>query len=158
MSAPDAERDDAPAESRDAALERGYARSRAKTEAIQAQLTPLGPDERPLGIKLAVALAIFLAAANLIGAALGAGGESPALGVAFAVLMVGLAVGTWQRRYLVILLYQALLAITIIAFALALALASNLLGALLAVVVIGVCAPIFWLLVRVMARLQVPRG
>ena len=177
MSAPDAERGEearagargeagaagrdaaraATSEPRDAAMARGYARSRAKTEAIQAQLTPLGPDERPLGIKLAVALAIFLAAANLIGAALGAGGESPALGVAVAVLMVGLAVGTWQRRYLVILLYQALLALTIIAFALALALASNLLGALLAVVVIGLCAPVFWLLVRVMARLQVPQ-
>ena len=56
-----------------------------------------------------------------------------------------------------ILLFQALLALTIIAFALALALASNLLGALLAVVVIALCAPVFWLLVRVMARLQVPQ-
>ena len=33
----------------DAAMARGYARSRARTEAIQAQLEPLGPDERPLG-------------------------------------------------------------------------------------------------------------
>jgi hypothetical protein len=155
VSAPDAERGDESARD-DAAMARGYARSRARTEAIQAQLEPLGPDERPLGIKLAVALAVFLALANLVGAAFGAGGQSPALGVAFAVLMAGLAVGTWQRRYLVILLYQALLALTIIAFALALALASNLLGALLAVVAIGLCAPVFWLLVRVMARLQVP--
>ena len=152
---PDATGGEAP--SRDEAMARGYARSRAKTEAIQAQLQPLGPDERPLGIKLAVALAVFLAVANLVGAALGAGGESPAVGVVFAALMTGLAIGTWQRRYLVILLYQALLALTIIAFALALALASNLLGALLAVVVIGLCAPVFWLLVRVMARLQVPQ-
>src|SRR5687768_9517330 len=31
-----------------AGMERGYARSRARTEAIQAQLEPLGPGERPL--------------------------------------------------------------------------------------------------------------
>ena len=62
---------------------RGYARSRERTDALRASSEPLGPDERPLGIKLAVALALFVAAANLVVAAAG-GGESPALGVAFA--------------------------------------------------------------------------
>ena len=32
-------------------------RSRERADAIRAQLQPLGPDERPLGLKLAVALA-----------------------------------------------------------------------------------------------------
>ena len=156
MSAPDAERGEE-SEPRDAAMARGYARSRAKTEAIQAQLEPLGPDERPLGIKLAVALAVFLAAANLVGAALGAGGESPVVGVVWALAMLALAAGLWARIYLVLLLFQALLAISIIVSALSLAFASNLLGVLVALVVIGLSAPVFWLLVRVMARLQVPR-
>jgi hypothetical protein len=138
-------------------MARGYARSRAKTEAIQAQLEPLAPDERPLGIKLATALAAFLAIANLVGAAAGAGGESPATGFAFAILMGALAAGVWAKRYLVILLFQALLAISIIVSALSLAFASNALGVLLALAVIGACSPVFWLLVRVMARLQVPR-
>ena len=139
-------------------MARGYSRSRAKTEAIQAGLTPLGPDERPLGIKLAVALALFIAAANLIGAAAGAGGESPVAGVVFALVMIALAVGLWQRIYLVILLFQALLAITIIVSTLSLAFAGNLAGVALAVGIIAACSPVFWLLVRVMARLQVPRG
>ena len=138
-------------------MARGYARSRAKTEAIQAQLTPLGPDERPLGIKLAVALALFIAVATLVGAALGAGGESPVVGVAWAGLMVAVAAGLWARRYLVILLFQALLALSIIVTTLSLAFASNLLGVLLALTIIGLCSPVFWLLIRVMARLQVPR-
>ena len=147
-----AEPDSPPADS----MARGYSRSRAKTEAIQAQLVPLGPDERPLGIKLAVALALFIAVATLVGAALGAGGESPVVGVAWAGLMVAVAAGLWARRYLVILLFQALLALSIIVTTLSLAFASNLLGVLLALTIIGLCSPVFWLLIRVMARLQVP--
>jgi hypothetical protein len=157
---PSAERDEAAAEGeaqRDA-LARGYSRSRARTEAIQAGLQPLGPGERPLGIKLAVALALVIAAANLIGAAAGAGGESPVLGVVFALLMVALAIGLWRRIYLVILLFQALLAVSIIVSALSLAFAGNLAGVALALGIILACSPVFWLLVRVMARLQVPRA
>ena len=139
-------------------LEKGYSRSRAKTEAIQAGLQPLGPDERPLGIKLAVALALVIAAANLIGAAAGAGRESPAAGVVFAGLMIALAIGLWRRIYLVILLFQALLAVSIIVSTLSLAFAGNLAGVALALGIILACSPVFWLLVRVMARLQVPRA
>ena len=116
-------------------MSRGYARSRARTEAIQAQLEPLGPDERPLGLKLAVALALLIAVANLVGAAAGAGGESPAVGVVFALLMGALAVGhvgsaatSWS------LLFQALLALTIIVSTLSLAFAGNVLAAVVAVV------------------------
>jgi hypothetical protein len=139
-------------------LARGYSRSRAKTEAIQAGLQPLGPDERPLGIKLAVALALAIAVATLVAVAAGAGDESPVVGVVWAGLMVALAIGLWRRIYLVILLFQALLAISIIVAALALAFAGNLAGVALALGIILACSPVFWLLVRVMARLQVPRA
>ncbi len=57
-----------------------------------------------------------------------------------------------------ILLFQALLAITIIVSALSLAFAGNLAGVALALGIILACSPVFWLLVRVMARLQVPRA
>jgi hypothetical protein len=137
-------------------LERGYSRSRERADAVRAGLTPLGPDERPLGIKLAVALALFIAVANVVAVAAGAGGESPAVGVAFALLMVATAAGLWARKYLVLLAFEALLALSMIVSALSLAFASNLAGVLLSVGVIAVSAPVFWLLVRVMARLQVP--
>lgn len=135
---------------------RGYARSRAKADAIRAQLQPLGPDERPLGLKLAFALAVLIAVANVVGAIAGAGGASPATGIAFALVMGALAYGLWQRSYIVILLFEALLALTIIVSTLSLAFAGNALAVILCVAAIAICAPIFWLLIRVMARLQVP--
>ncbi|HWK30341.1 MAG TPA: hypothetical protein VNS09_27485 [Solirubrobacter sp.] len=143
-----------PREAEPDAMARGYARSRAKADEIRAQLTPLAPGERPLGIKLAVALALLVALANLVVAAVH---ESPAGGIAFAALMCAFALGLWARIYLVLLLFQALLAVSMVVSTLSLAFASNLLGALLALGVICACAPVFWLLIRVMARLQVPQ-
>jgi len=135
-----------------------YARARARSEARRAELKPLGPGERPLGLKLAIGLAAFIALANLVGVAFGAGSEKPALGLAFAAVMIAAAAGMWARRYLVMIAFQALLAVAMIYALLSLAVASNALGALLAAAVVVVCAPIFWLMVRVMARLQVPPG
>jgi len=131
-----------------------YSRSKAKADAIRAELQPLGPDERPLGLKLAIALALVLGGANVI-ATLAAGAYPFA--VLTAVVTGALVAGLWQRQYTAILLFQALLALTIIVSALALMFAGNLLGVLLCVGLIVACAPVFWLLIRVMARLQVPR-
>ena len=131
-------------------------RSEQRNEEARAQLTPLGPGERPLGIKLGVALALVVALANLVGVIVGAGDEPAALGVAFAAVMLAAAAGLWARNYLAVLAFEALLAVGIIYAALSLLLASSLVGLLLGIGVIAVCSPIFWLLVRVMARLQVP--
>ena len=123
----------------------------------RAALRPLAPGERPLGIKLAVVLALAIALANIVAVIAGAGKRSPALGIAFAGLMLLAAVGLWRRRYLAVIAFEALLAVGIIYAALSLLLASSLLGVLLPLAIIATCTPIFWLLVRVMARLQVPR-
>jgi hypothetical protein len=120
------------------------------------KLRPLAPGERPLGLRLAVALAALLALANVAVLIL-ASGTHRSEGLAFALLMAVAAVGMWQRRYLAVLAFEVLLGISTIYAALSLAFASNLAGALLALAVIAVCAPVFWLLVRVMARLQTPR-
>jgi hypothetical protein len=133
-----------------------YARSRERNEAARAALTPLGPGERPLGLKLAVALAVLVAVANLVAVAAGAGDQSPARGLAFAVIMLIAAAGMWARRYLAVIAFEALLAVSVLYAALSLAFASNLRAVVLAALVIIVCAPVFWLLIRVMARLQVP--
>ena len=132
-------------------------RSEQRNAEARAQLTPLPPGERPLGIKLGAALALVVALANLVGVIVGAGDEPAALGVAFAAVMLAAAAGLWARNYLAVLAFEALLAVGIIYAALSLLLASSLLGLLLGIGVIAVCSPIFWLLVRVMARLQVPR-
>jgi hypothetical protein len=136
----------------------GYARARERAEATRAGLRPLGPGERPLGIKLAVALAVFVALANLVAVAASAGDQAPARGLAFAALMLAAAAGMWARRYLALVAFEALLALSIVSAALSLAFASNLAAVALALAVLVLCAPVFWLLIRVMARLRVPGG
>jgi hypothetical protein len=140
----------------DAPGEGGYARSRRRAEEARAALEPLGPGERPLGLKLAVALALLVAAANLVAVAAGAGDQPPSRGIAFAAVMLVAAGGMWARRYLAVIAFEGLLAISVLYAALSLAFASNLRAVVLAALVIVVCAPVFWLLIRVMARLQVP--
>jgi hypothetical protein len=66
------------------------------------------------------------------------------------------AAGMWAGRYLAVVAFEGLLAVSILYAALSLAFASNLRAALLAALVIAVCSPVFWLLIRVMARLRVP--
>jgi uncharacterized membrane-anchored protein len=132
-----------------------YARARERAEARRAGLQPLAPGERPLGLKLAVALALLVAAANLVGVAADAG-DRAAGGIAFAALMLFLGGGMWQQRYLPVIAFEGLLAVSIVYATLSLAFASNLRAVLLAVLVVVLCAPVFWLLIRVMARLRVP--
>jgi len=65
--------------------------------------------------------------------------------------------GLWARRYAFVVIFEALLALTIIFASLALIFASTLLQAVVTGGLVLLCAPVFWLLIRVMARLQVPR-
>ena len=64
---------------------------------------------------------------------------------------------SWARIYLAVVLVEALLGIGINFAAIALLFAGTVAQAAFAVAVILLCSPVFWLLVRVMARLQVPR-
>ena len=140
---------------------RGYARMRARDDAVRAELEPLAPGERPLAIKLAVALAAGIGIGNL---ALAASGwqlnvaEQPDLfqSLALPVLMLVLAVAMWQRRYWALVLFQAILGISIIFAFLFLLRASNLEAVLLSGGVLAVSGALFWFLVRAMARVQMP--
>ena len=142
------------------AMRRGYARGRERDERIRAGLAPLGPGERPLALKLAVALAALLAISNV--ALYAAGWEvqgeepSPAGVFVFAGLLAAIAVGMWQRRYVAVLGFQALLALTVIFTFLSLTRASNVAAFVLCIAVIAVGGTLFWFLIRVMARIQLP--
>jgi hypothetical protein len=142
-------------------LERGYARGRERDEALRAQLEPLAPGERPLPLVISAALAALIAVGNLVALAAGAtvNGSRPVVpALLLAVVMGAFAAGLWQRRYLAVLGWQVLLAVTMIYAALSLLLASNLAAVLVCVGLLVVAAPLFWLLIRVMARIQVPRN
>jgi hypothetical protein len=135
-------------------------RGEAANEAARAALRGLAPGERPAALVVAVALATALGAANVVLYAAGVEvrGKAPNAGGAFgfAAIMLIAAWGMWHLRYWAVLGFQALLAVTIVIAALSLAVASNLLAAVLCV---GIAVPgglLFWKLVRVLARLQMP--
>jgi hypothetical protein len=145
---------------RPAAQPSGYARARERDEAARAELKPLGPDERPWPLVAAAVLAAALGAANIISLAAGVtvGGKKPAPGgvIVFAVVMFVAAWGIWQKRYWAVLGFQALMTLIVLFFFLFLLRASSIAAALIAVAVIAVAGTMFWKLIRVMGRMQVP--
>src|SRR5262249_36275012 len=86
-------------------LSRGpdYSRSKARAGASRRGLEPLGPDERPLGLKLAIALALVLGGANVVATA--AAAEWP-FAIVIALFTGFIVYGLWTRQYLAILLFQ----------------------------------------------------
>jgi hypothetical protein len=136
-------------------------RGEAANEAARAQLQPLRRDERPPALIAAVVVATALGIANvaLYAAGVDVRGKAPSAAgaIAFAALMLAAAWGMWDQRYWAVLGFQALLAVTIIIAALSLAVASNVLAVLLCFVIIVPGSWLFWKLVRVLARMQMPQ-
>lgn len=140
-------------------MPRGYARSRERDEAARAALVPLAPGERPRPVTFAAVFALVLGAANLalIVAGYEVEGEQPVRGgLIFAAVMLVAAAGMWKVRYWAVLGFQVLLGISLVFALLGLLRASNLAGVLVCLTVIGLAGPLFWLLIRSMARIQMP--
>jgi hypothetical protein len=150
-----------PATEANAAMRRGYARSREKDEAVRAALKPIEPGERPWPIVVCAVLAAVFAVANL--ALLAAGweidGEDPPVAgtLIFSGVMLAAAVGMWQLRYWAVLGFEVLLGVTMVGAMLSLLRAANTAAVALSLAVIAVTFPLFWLLIRQMARIQMPR-
>jgi hypothetical protein len=146
--APPRERPDAPRPTRGA----------ARDEAARAALRPLGPDERPPALLIAIAVCSVLAVAVLAGALtvhdLSRHGGSLPGAVTIAIVLVVLAQGMWHRRYWAVLGFEALLAFQIVVTSLALVVASTLAAAAACTIGIGLGGWLFWKLVRVMGRIQ----
>jgi hypothetical protein len=136
-------------------------RGEAANEAVRADLSSLAPGERPPALIAAVVVAAVLGIANvaLYAAGVDVRGESPSASgaISFAVIMLVAAWGMWTLRYWAVLGFQALLAVTIVIAALSLAVASNLTAVALCLVIVLPGSWLFWKLVRVLARLQMPQ-
>jgi hypothetical protein len=132
-------------------------RSRELTEA-PARLEPLGEDERPAALRVAMVVCTVLALAVIIGAAsvhdLSRHGGSLPGAVFLAVVLALLAQGMYRRRYWAVLGFEALLAFQILVTSLALVVASTIAAAGACLVSIGLGGWLFWKLVRVMGRIQ----
>jgi hypothetical protein len=141
-------------------LQRGYARSRARDEALRARLTPLAPGERPPALIVAAAAAAALGIANvafLIAGVEVRGEKVSAAGVlGLSALLLIAAAGMWLRRYWAVLGFQVVLGITIAFAALSLLVASNVAAVVLCLAIVALGGRLFWKLVRVMGRLQAP--
>lgn len=141
----------------------GGSRSAQRDAALRATLDPLAPGERPwpivVGAILAalaggVQLALFLAGVKLKVAGTHAAAGST---IVFAIVMFACAIGMWRLWYGAVLGFMALLAIAVTNFALALLKVSNLLGLVIALAGIVLPGYLFFKLIRVLSRIQMPK-
>jgi hypothetical protein len=138
-------------------------RSERRNAALRATLTPLKPGERPWVITVGALLAGLNGLVQLIlfvvGVKLKVGGARPQAFsvILFALLMFICAGGMWRMRYWAVLGFQALLAIVVLTFALVLIRASSVLGFAISLAVVGLGGFLFFRLVRVLSRLQMPK-
>jgi hypothetical protein len=136
-------------------------RSQRRDAEARAQLAPLAPGERPPVITVSALVAAGLALANLIAYLAGAkiGGSRPAASgiIVFSALMLACALGLWRLWYGAVLGFMALLAIIATIFAMLLIEASNVLGVVVALLVILIAGYLFFKLVRVLSRIQMPK-
>jgi hypothetical protein len=123
-----------------------------------AGLEPLGEDEWPAALLIAIAVCSLLALGVIVGLAtihdLNRHGGSLPGGAFLAAVLVLLAFGMYSRRYWAVLGFEALLAFQVLVTSLALVVASTITAALLCVLSVGLGGWLFWKLVRVMGRIQ----
>ncbi len=129
-----------------------------RDEQARATLTPLAEGERPAALLVAIAVAALLAIAVGVGVLsihdLHRHGGSVPGGIFLVIVLAGLAVGMYRRRYWAVLGFEALLAFQILVTSLALVIATTILAAALCLLSIGLGGWLFWKLVRVMGRIQ----
>lgn len=133
--------------------------SAERAEATRSGLEPLTPADRPAALLIAIVVAGLLGLANtaLYVAGTKIQGKHPGAGVlAFSAVMLVAAVGMYQLRYWAVLGFQSLLALVVLVFGLFLVRASNIAAVALCFAVIGLGGWLFWKMVRVMARIQMP--
>ena len=130
----------------------------SREEEARAGLEPLGEDERPVPLLIAVAVCVVVALAVIAGAAtihdLSRRGGSIPGAVFLAFVLLALAQGMYRRRYWSVLGFEALLAFQVLVTSLALVVASTITAATVCLVSIGLGGWLFWKLVRVMGRIQ----
>jgi hypothetical protein len=112
-------------------------------------------------VLISALVAAGLALANLIAYIAGdrIGGTRPGASgiVVFSAVMLACATGLWRMWYGAVLGFMALLAIIVTIFAMLLIEASNLLGVVVAILVIVCAGYLFFKLVRVLSRIQMPK-
>ena len=129
---------------------------------MRASLKPLAPGERPWPITVGAILAALSGAVQLglyvFGVKLSVAGTQAKAGstILFGLLMFVCAIGMWLRKYWAVLGFMAILGVTVAYFALALIKVSSLLGFVIAGGGVILGGGLFYKLVRVLSRIQMP--
>jgi hypothetical protein len=137
-------------------------RGEERNAAVRAQLEPLAPDERPWPLLAGAAIALVLGSGTLImyvaGVKTTVGGK-PGLGevAIYGLLMFVCAWGMWRKRYWAVLGFMTLLAIGLLGVSLALTRVTSALWGVAAVAALGAGGYLFWKLVRILSRIQMPQ-
>jgi hypothetical protein len=142
-------------------VEPKLSRSQRRDAEVRAGLTPIEPGERPGVIIASTIVAALIGGGNLVAwlAGIKIDGKHPAAGgiFIFSAVMIADAIGMWRLWYGAVLGFMALLAIVATIFALLLIEASNVLGVVVGLIVILGAGYLFFKLVRVLSRIQMPR-
>jgi hypothetical protein len=142
-------------------MEAGYAKAEVRNQAAREALVPLAPGERPTVVTVSAILCGLVAASILItwGAGVKVNGSHPSLGAALGpALITGvLAWGMWRARYWAVVCFQAVLVFLMFAAVYALLVEANsVTGFAVTVALLAVSGTLFWLMVKAMARIQMP--
>lgn len=123
---------------------------------------PLDPGERPWPIVVSAVIACSLGAVTLVlyavGTRLTIGGSKPSIAsvIPYSVIMLACGIGTWYKRYWAVLGFQTLLAVGLLGASLALVKVTSVLWGIVVVAVIAGFGYLFWSLVRILGRIQMP--
>ncbi len=141
-------------------LARYAARAEARNAEARAQLIPLQPGERPWPILASVVVCGLAGLVNfgfwVAGAKIGGKPASTTEMIVFTLITGLCSAGMWVLWFQAVLAFMALLGIVVILFSLFLVEASNVLGVVVPLLFIFGGGFLFWKLVRVLARLQMP--
>lgn len=142
-------------------MEQGYAKAEVRNQEAREALEPLAEGERPGVVTVGAVLAGLISASILVSYLAGAevDGEKPAFAQAMApaLLMGVMAWGMWRARYWAVLGFQMILVLLIFSAVFGLAAQAASVGQVLATLgLLAVSGTFFWLMVKAMARIQMP--
>jgi hypothetical protein len=142
-------------------MARGYAKAEERNRAAREALEPLGEGERPTIVTVGAVISALIAISIPIGYAAGVevdGGKPELVQVlAPTLIFFFMAWGMWKARYWAVLGFQMILVFLLFAAAFGLAIqAASAVQILANLVLLAVAGTIFVLMVKAMARIQMP--
>jgi hypothetical protein len=142
-------------------MEAGYAKAEVRNQAVRESLVPLEEGERPPVVTVAAILAALVALSIVVTFAAGVkvNGSTPKVTtVAAPALIMGvLAWGMWRARYWAVVAFQVVLVFLIFCAVYGLMVIATSLGEFAVTLgLLVVSGVLFWLMVKAMARIQMP--